>query len=60
MVGSREKSWPIHSHMFASMSGIKIEAIENVTTAQELQLAAEWELTKPKFKMTRMELQGSC
>ena len=46
------KNWLIHFPQFASMSGIKIEAIEKATTAQELAVAAEWKLTQAKIKMT--------
>lgn len=42
---------------FASMSGIKIEAIEKATQAQAEAVEAEWALTKAKIKMARMEMQ---
>ena len=42
---------------FASMSGIKIGAIEKATQAQADSVEAEWKLTQAKIKMTRMEMQ---
>ncbi len=42
---------------FASMSGLKIEAIEKATKAQAESVDAEWKLTQAKIKMTRMELE---
>lgn len=42
---------------FATMSGIKIDAIEKATQAQSDSVDAEWKLTQAKIKMTRMELQ---
>ncbi len=42
---------------FATMSGIKIDAIEKATKAQSDSVDAEWKLTQAKIKMTRMELQ---
>lgn len=42
---------------YATMSGIKIEAIEKATQAQADSVKAEWALTQTKIQMTRMELQ---
>lgn len=42
---------------FSSNSGIAVDAIQEVTTAQDLAVKAEWTLLQAKIKMSRMELE---
>lgn len=42
---------------FSSNSGIAIEAIEKVTTAQDLAVKAEWTMLQAKIRMSRMDLE---
>jgi hypothetical protein len=43
---------------FSSASGIAIDAIEKVTTAQETAIRAEWDMMKAKIIMTKIDLQN--
>jgi hypothetical protein len=43
---------------FASNSGIAIDAIENVTNAQDAAVKVEWRLLQEKIRISRIELQN--
>jgi hypothetical protein len=43
---------------FSTASGIEIKAIEAITTAQDAAVKAEWNMTKAKIAMTKIDLQN--